>query len=136
MANFHRELGALDSIHHYVPSMREETMSKTLPEWLSELERLDKEATPGPWPLTSLPVSDERHITVDTFWSYECGSVSDLSNFKGHHEEHNVRFSSAARTELPRAVEVIRCLWRNMEFQFGEDEDRVTAEIEKILNGV
>lgn len=102
-------------------------MSKTLTEWLSEMERLDKEATKGPY--YYLSTEDPRFAHLIGYPGQQLAEVA-ITNGETTNE-----LLARSRTELPRAVEVIRCLWRNMEFQFGEDEDRVTAEIEKILNG-
>ncbi|MDL1870629.1 hypothetical protein FBR05_00300 [Deltaproteobacteria bacterium PRO3] len=86
-------------------------MAKTLNEWLSEMERLDKEAKDG-----LLFEAHERDISM-------CWLI----------DEQTRGLCFKALTELPRAVEIIKAI---MESYTGHNKEHILGVIEKILNGV
>lgn len=80
---------------------------KTLPEWLSEMERLDKEATKGACAVRSISMAGPKQALLEIGCNLgpANGPIRSIQLPEG-----DANFYMCARTELPRAVRIIKFL--------------------------
>lgn len=118
--------------------------NKTLQTWLDEMDKLDREATKGPW-LRNENEGWENEVFVVTGKDEDGDDITEriVVTDSGFYppEDNDSIFISRSRTELPRAVKVInyyRGLVREFKTTFEGmaelNEDLINSEIEKILN--
>lgn len=69
----------------------------TAQEWLDELERLRKAATPGPW-----DVSQKNSTVYDNYGDSVCDTQQT------HNSQNNLAYIVAACNAVPRLVEMLR----------------------------
>ncbi|WP_303327562.1 hypothetical protein [Bilophila wadsworthia] len=69
----------------------------TAQEWLDELERLRKAATPGPW-----DVSQKNSTVYDNYGDSVCDTQQT------HNSQNNLAYIVAACNAVPRMVEMLR----------------------------
>lgn len=69
----------------------------TAQEWLDELERLRKAATPGPW-----DVSQKNSTGYDNYGDSVCDTQQT------HNSQNNLAYIVAACNAVPRLVEMLR----------------------------
>lgn len=86
----------------------------TAQEWLDELERLRKAATPGPWEQRVVPdeiVKGLYHDAVyqdDTFVAQTCWYKADRYECVKNKADANAVYISSACNAVPRLVEMLR----------------------------
>lgn len=98
--------------------------NKTLQQWLEEMDKLDWEASRGPW--HTKPDYEDFIYAPD---NVTIGQVF-LSNPA---QTKDTALVLSSRTELPRAVKIIKTILdRFIDFEL---EAAVQEEIEKIING-
>lgn len=71
----------------------------TAQEWLDELERLMKAATPGPW-----DVSQKNSTVYDNYGDSVCDTQQT------HNSQNNLAYIVAACNAVPRLVEMVKYL--------------------------
>lgn len=71
----------------------------TAQEWLDELERLRKAATPGPW-----DVSQKNSTVYDNYGDSVCDTQQT------HNSQNNLAYIVAACNAVPRLVEMVKYL--------------------------
>ena len=71
----------------------------TAQEWLDELERLRKAATPGPW-----DVSQKNSTVYDNYGDSVCDTQQT------HNAQNNLAYIVAACNAVPRLVEMVQAM--------------------------
>lgn len=89
-----------------------------LQQWLDAMDKLDREATPGPWS-TGKPLDGTVYVGTGGPDGYNFGV-----------RECDAPLVCQSRTELPRAVKILRWV---LESYTGHNKGTVMDEIEKIL---
>lgn len=117
-------------------------------EQLAELERLEREATPGPWSTCKMMPSDghDEAVAVLDADGFRANDVCDCYGDSRVEREANARVIVAARNALPALVAEVRRLREENAMRDQRDEARELVrryvegdclyEVQRLLSGV
>lgn len=94
----------------------------TAQEWLDELERLRKAATPGPW-----DVSQKNSTVYDNYGDSVCDTQQT------HNSQNNLAYIVAACNAVPRLVEMIKYLSEEASGEAGGPGEWFMRTSEEVL---